>query len=443
MEARSWRDNYSYLQFFYANVFFAGLSFSIVMPSIWLYLEKHGGTELFLAMTLLTSSFGELLGALVTGFLHDHLSTRTCLGLSLSLGTLGSVLYFSAEYVGGETALWIIQAARLLQGFWTGSQQAVEQAYISETAAEEDKLKILSELGISAVSGFLLGPVFGLLLSFVNIRVGFIVYDSFTCPGYIQTFLTCIMLYNTYAWFEEIPRTQREGRKENLTYRSPPDSVGLATSYLMLFCVFLSFATQETVTIPLITDVTHRHSNTFAGGIYEAYAVYGVSGLFSCLCFVFFHTTSGMFDNRRLAQGATALGVLGWVLMVDWQEREFNQVLFFLGFFLVRVSFIACRNVTMVILSNVIGPHSAGKYMGISLAVWGLARMVTPFLAIETLAVSTRLCFLSAAAVLLASVLLQFVCARHLLPHSDLFHRGQEEVVGGKALIDQTYQTTI
>ena len=443
MESQSWRNNYPYLQFFYANVFFAGLSFSIVMPTIWLYLEKHGGTELFLAMTLLTSSFGELLGALVTGFMHDHVSTRTCLGVSLSLGTLGSILYFSAEYIGGDTALWLIQVARLFQGFWTGSQQAVEQAYISETAAEEDKLKILSELGISAVSGFLLGPVFGLLLSFVNMQAGFVVYNSFTCPGYIQTLLTCIMLYNTFSWFQEIPRAQREGRKEALTYRTPPDTVGLITAYIMLLCAFLSFAAQETVTIPLITDVTHRHSNTFAGGIYEAYAVYGISGLFSCLCFVFFHSTSGMFDNRKLAQGATALGVLGWLLMVDWHEREFNRVLFFLGFFLLRVSFIASRNVTMVILSNVIGPHSAGKYMGMSLAVWGLARMVTPFLAIEALSVSTRLCFISAAVVLLASVLLQLACTRRLLPHPDLFHRGQEEGAGGKALIDQTYQATI
>ena len=40
MEVRSWRANYSYLQFFYSNVFFACLSFSIVMPSIWLYIKK-------------------------------------------------------------------------------------------------------------------------------------------------------------------------------------------------------------------------------------------------------------------------------------------------------------------------------------------------------------------------------------------------------------------
>ena len=442
MESPSWRDNYSYLQFFYANVFFAGLSFSIVMPTIWLYIEKHGGSEEVLALTLITSSFGELFGALFTGFLHDHTHTRTCLALCLSAGTLGSILYFSAEYVGDSTALWIIQFARFFQGFWTGSQQAVEQAYIAETAAEEDKLKILSELGISAVSGFLLGPAFGLLLTFVDMKVGFVIYNSFTCPGYIQTLLTCIMLYNTYAWFKEIPREQREGRKDNLAYRTPPDFLGVILTYVMLLCVFLSFATQETVTIPIITDVTNRHSDSFHGGIYEAYVVYGVSGLFSCLCFVFFDSTSGMFDNRKLALFSTGLGVLGWVLMVDWHPREFNKVMFFAGFFLVRVSFIACRSVTMVILSNVIGPHPAGRYMGMSLAVWGLARMVTPFLAIEALAVSARLCFLSAAAILVVSVVLQLLFSTHLLGHADLFHRGDEQTVT-KALIDQPYAPTI
>lgn len=279
------------------------------------------------------------------------------------MGMTGSILYFSAEYIGGDTALYLIVAARLLQGFWTGSQQAVEQAYISETAAEEDKLKILSELGISAVAGFVLGPLFGLFLSFIQVKIGAIVYDSFTYPGYIQTLLSAVMIYNTYSMFEEIPRSKREGRKESVVYKSPPDSFGLATCYLIQFCAFISFAAQEAVVAPLITDVQQQHSESFSWGINETYLVYGISGIFSCLCFVFFDMTSGMFDNRRLALVATLLGCGGWLLMIDYVPRQFNVAMFFLGCLMVRVGFIACRSVTMVILSNVIGPNSAVRGM--------------------------------------------------------------------------------
>lgn len=81
--------------------------------------------------------------------------------------------------------------------------------------------------------------------------------------------------------------------------------------------------------------------------------------------------------------------------------------------------------------------------MGISLAVWGLARMISPFLAIEALNISARFCFLTVAGVLLISACVQFVFVDRLRPHHDLYKRGDEEGKGSMALIDQTYQTTI
>lgn len=71
-----WREEYTFLKFFYANVFFACVSFSIVMPSIWKYIEIHGGDNNFLALVLLIYSLGEFGGCLVFGYLHDYFSTR-------------------------------------------------------------------------------------------------------------------------------------------------------------------------------------------------------------------------------------------------------------------------------------------------------------------------------------------------------------------------------
>lgn len=44
-----WKKNRSWLQVFYFNVFFACVSFSIIMPSLWLYLQDMGSDKTFLA----------------------------------------------------------------------------------------------------------------------------------------------------------------------------------------------------------------------------------------------------------------------------------------------------------------------------------------------------------------------------------------------------------
>lgn len=71
-----WRHKYDFLGIFYANVFFACVSFSIVMPSIWKYIEKHNGDEYFLASVLLIYSLGEFLGSLFFGYLHNYNTTK-------------------------------------------------------------------------------------------------------------------------------------------------------------------------------------------------------------------------------------------------------------------------------------------------------------------------------------------------------------------------------
>ena len=168
--ATSWRKSYNFLFLFYINVFFSCVSFSIVMPSLWPYIERHNGSEYLFALALFIYSLGELLGALIFGYMHNYCKTTICLKLCMSLGLSGSVLYFIADYFGGgDFALALICIARFLQGLWTGGQQAIEAAYVSEVVADEYKSKVLAELGMAAVLGFIMGPCFGIGLSFMGL----------------------------------------------------------------------------------------------------------------------------------------------------------------------------------------------------------------------------------------------------------------------------------
>jgi len=155
------------------------------MPSLYPYITKHDGNEWFFSLVLCVYSLGELLGALGFGYMHNYTSTKITLYLSLGLGWLGSALYFMADYFGGDTALWLIFASRTLQGFWTGGEQSIEAAYVSEVVEKKDNIRVNSELGMSAVAGFIFGPVIGLALSFIDIKIGFVNIDAFTAPGYM------------------------------------------------------------------------------------------------------------------------------------------------------------------------------------------------------------------------------------------------------------------
>jgi hypothetical protein len=50
-----------------------------------------------------------------------------------------------------------------MQGLWTGAQQAIEQAYISDCISKDKNFSMIADIGASAVLGFTLGPIFGFI----------------------------------------------------------------------------------------------------------------------------------------------------------------------------------------------------------------------------------------------------------------------------------------
>ena len=122
----SWRSKYSFTSIFYTNVFISCVCFSIVMPSIYPYVIKHGGDEWFFAACLFIYSLGELIGALGFGYLHNYTKTKIVFYTVTSIGIISGMLYFSADYFGGNVALGLIIGARFATGLWTGGEQALE-----------------------------------------------------------------------------------------------------------------------------------------------------------------------------------------------------------------------------------------------------------------------------------------------------------------------------
>jgi MFS family permease len=128
---RKLEHSYSWKAIFYLNVFLACASFSIVLPSLWPYLQRFDADETFLASVLAIYSIGEFLGSIAWGYIYNASSMKFSLYTCIFSGFLGSILYSLGGYFV-PWGKWLVFAGRFIQGLWTGGQQAIEQAYITE-----------------------------------------------------------------------------------------------------------------------------------------------------------------------------------------------------------------------------------------------------------------------------------------------------------------------
>jgi len=105
---------------FLVNVFLACVSFSIVLPSLWPYLETFNQNENFLALVLAMYSIGEFLGSIIWGYIYDATSMRFSLVSCILTGFLGSIFYAFGDYF--SHGHWLVLVGRFIQGLWTGGQ---------------------------------------------------------------------------------------------------------------------------------------------------------------------------------------------------------------------------------------------------------------------------------------------------------------------------------
>lgn len=150
----------------YVNVFMACISFSIVMPSLYLYLADMGSSASFYALVVASYSVGEAVGSLALGALSNIAGTKSTLQLCALVSLCGSVSYGVADTIArqwddGLVGPLVVLAARFLQGVGSGGQQAVEQSYLSIAAPPEQRTELTSKLATAATLGFIFGPAMG------------------------------------------------------------------------------------------------------------------------------------------------------------------------------------------------------------------------------------------------------------------------------------------
>lgn len=458
---------------FYLNVFLACVSFSIVLPSLWPYLQRFEADENFLAAVLAIYSIGEFLGSIIWGYIYNASSMKFSLYTCIAAGFIGSLFYSIGGYFihGGQ---WLVFIGRFIQGLWTGGQQAIEQAYITECIDKNENLGMIADLGASAVLGFVLGPIVGLIGGFINFRIGSFYVDEYTSCGYFQAIFTIIMFLGTLFLFTEIPREYRRGlqegedeeddddvtveeaeqdasikkilhqdpdkidygtldenEKDTLT-RMKPNMKGVLVSLLIFLIHFNGFAVQETITTPISTDMMHKYTDTLDYPESFAYILFACSGVLSLLTFLLLKRVNEILPDKTFVLISSCMGLVGYFILMDFSPRIIEPVRFIIGFCIISVTFPLGRGVTLAMFSKIIGKHKAGVYMGYMLAVGAISRIIGPFWSVQSLTVSPSLTFGISALLFLINIIAQWMYSDSLNPHWSSYIEQYEEEQASK-----------
>lgn len=76
------------------------------------------------------------------------------------------------------------------------------------------------------------------------------------------------------------------------------------------------------------------------------------------------------------------MGFVGFLVLIDYQDRVIEPWRFIVGFAIISVAFPFGRGVTLSLFSKLIGGHTPGMYMGWILAIGAISRILGPFWAV-------------------------------------------------------------
>ncbi len=136
----------------------------------------------------------------ILGQLSDTFGRKPLLVMSL-LGTAVSYVLFAIGIL--TTSIWLLFISRFIDGI-TGGNAAIVQAAIADTSEEDERIHKFSFLSAANGIGFILGPVFGAVLS----DPGIVHWFSAPIPFWFAAAISLLNMWFVILIFPETLRTK-------------------------------------------------------------------------------------------------------------------------------------------------------------------------------------------------------------------------------------------
>ena len=157
------------------------LSFTILIPILYLYGRQFGLTDFQTSLLFSTYAIAQFLSTSVIGKLSDRFGRRPLLILSLTGTVIANFLAGTASHAS------MLFFARFLNGI-TGGNVSVAQAIISDITLPDQRARAFGSFAaVTFGLGFVIGPALSLLAQQISLGTGFLVSSAIAFLALIIT----------------------------------------------------------------------------------------------------------------------------------------------------------------------------------------------------------------------------------------------------------------
>nr|KAF6481080.1 major facilitator superfamily domain containing 8 [Molossus molossus] len=367
-----WRS----IRILYLTMFLSSVGFSIVVMSIWPYLQKIDKTAdtSFLGWVIASFSLGQMVASPVFGFWSNYRPRKEPLIVSIFISVAANCLYAYVHVPASHNKYYML-VARGLVGFGAGNV-AVVRSYIAGATTLQERTSSMADTSACQALGFILGPA------------------------------------NT----DEVQVPQ-----------GSIDQVAVVTTNVLFFVVLFIFALFETILTPLTMDMyawTREQAVLYDGIILAALGVEAV------IIFMGVKLLSKKIGERAILLGGLVIVWAGFFILLPWGNQypkiqwedlhnnsipntTFGEIIttlwrsprenhseeptgcpvgqawclytpvvhlaqFLTSAVLIGIGYPSCNVMSYTIYSKILGPKPQGVYMGWLTASGSAARILGP-----------------------------------------------------------------
>nr|DBA28943.1 TPA: hypothetical protein GDO54_009223 [Pyxicephalus adspersus] len=318
----------------YLTMFLSSVGFSIVVTSIWPYLQKidPGANASFLGWVIASYSLGQMIASPLFGLWSNHRPRREPLVVSISILVAASCLYAYVHVPASHNKYYML-AARALVGFGSGNV-AVVRSYVAGATSISERTSAMANISAFQALGFILGPAFQAAFTLIGEKgVTFTAIDlqlnMYTTPSLMGAFLGIVNIVLIFVIFRE-HRVDDLGRDiGNINYEPEAldsqsqneeavDQVAVVSSNVLFFVTLFVFAIFETIATPLTMDM-YAWSRTRA--VFYNGVILAAIGVESVFVFITVKILSKKTGERVLLLGGLATIWAGFFILLPWGNQ--------------------------------------------------------------------------------------------------------------------------
>uniref|UniRef100_A0A8D0GX55 Major facilitator superfamily domain containing 8 n=1 Tax=Sphenodon punctatus TaxID=8508 RepID=A0A8D0GX55_SPHPU len=330
-----YRSRWRSIRILYLTMFLSSVGFSIVIMSIWPYLQKIDATAdaSFLGWIIAAYSVGQMVASPLFGMWSNYRPRGEPLAVSITISVAANCLYAYVHLPTSHNKYYML-VARALVGFGAGNV-AVVRSYIAGATSLAERTSAMANTSACQAIGFILGPVFQTCFTLIGEKgvtweIIALQVNMYTAPvlfGALLGVINIILIFAIFRehqvddigrWCKKINTEAEENDDVVQATQGNIDHIAVVETNILFFVILFIFAVFETIATPLTMDMYSwtRKEAVFYNGI-----ILGAIGIESVIVFMAVKILSKKTGERALLYGGLLIVLVGFFILLPWVNK--------------------------------------------------------------------------------------------------------------------------